>query len=250
MTILLIIPTYNERLSLDALLARIVGLPSLYHICLIDDASPDGTGAVADHWADQYPERIHVIHRHPPRSFAGALAAGFAYGLAHDYDILVQLDADGSHDPVAIPRLVAALHHADVVIGSRYVSGGSTPGWSLSRRLLSRLGGWYAQLWLGWSIQDGTSGFKAWRRDTMQSVDWSAIHGTGFVCQIEMLYQAWRQGRRVTEVPIVFHDRQQGYSKMSGAVIREALSTIPQLPRRLPRQQAVQPVRPCVSKKP
>lgn len=234
MAILVIIPTYNERLTLDALLTHIVLTPELTDcaVCLVDDASPDGTGALADHWAEQYPARVHVIHRHPPHSFAGALQAGFAWGLTHHYDILVQIDADGSHDPTAIPGLVAALQSADVAVGSRYIPGGSSPGWPASRRLLSRLGGWYARRWLGWRIQDGTSGFKAWRRDTLRSVDWSAIHGTGFVCQIEMLYQAWQHGYRVDEVPIVFRDRQYGHSKMSSTVIREALTTIPRLPRR------------------
>ena len=236
MPTLLVVPTYNERESLPRLLEAILSRPDLAgcDVLIVDDASPDGTGFVAEQWRYRAPRRVFVLHRTGPRGFASALRDGFAWGLRRpQYATLGQMDADGSHDPRFLPALLALTASTDVVIGSRYVPGGSTPGWSRARRLLSRSASAYAAWWLHWPIRDGTSGFKIWKRSTLEALDWTAVQGSGYVCQIELLYQAWVQRRTLVEVPIVFPDRRAGQSKMTAGMIREALWTVPRLTRRL-----------------
>ena len=226
---LVIIPTYNEALTLPALLSNLLDLPPAWDILVIDDASPDGTGTLADHWHRRHPLRIHVIHRLTDRGFATALRTGFAYAVDCHYDRIYHMDADGSHDPADLLRLAASLDQAAVVVGSRYVPGGQTPQWPWPRRILSRSASLYTRWWLHWPFQDSTSGFKGFQRNALQALLDTPQYATGFSCQIEMLAIVWQQGWPITELPIVFHNRQQGRSKMSRTMLWEALRLVPTL---------------------
>jgi dolichol-phosphate mannosyltransferase len=230
----IVVPTYNEIESLPRLLdavADVLDARSLDHrLLVVDDASPDGTGRLADHRAARDP-RIAVLHRRAKTGLGDAYAAGFAAALAGGARRIVQMDADGSHDPGAIAALVAATDAggADLALGSRYVAGGSTPDWSLRRRALSRGGSVYARALLGLPVRDLTGGFKCWRRDALSTVlrDPLTLQGYGF--QIELTHRAVQAGFSVAEVPITFCDRRAGESKLGAATIREALRGVPAL---------------------
>ena len=225
MSDLVVIPTYNERENLPTLLDRLFEAVPEAHALVVDDGSPDGTGALADERAASDP-RVHVLHRTTKDGLGRAYLAGFSWGLERGYDRLVQMDADLSHDPADVPRLLKASESADFALGSRYVEGGGTVNWGLFRRALSRGGSLYARTILGLPYQDLTGGFKCWNRRVLEAIDLPSIQSNGYSFQIEMTYRALRRGFRATEVPIVFTDRVDGVSKMSKKIVVEAVGMV------------------------
>jgi dolichol-phosphate mannosyltransferase len=223
------LPTYNEAENLEPMVDRlgeILGEDDL--VLVIDDNSPDGTGDIADRLAAERPW-IQVLHRPRKEGLGPAYLDGFRRALELSADLIFELDCDFSHDPADVPRLAAAAAEADLVIGSRYVPGGGTKNWGLVRRLISRGGSLYAQILLGVPIRDLTGGFKCYRREVVEAIDLDAIHSKGYAFQIETTYRALRAGFRVVEVPIVFTDREVGGSKMSKAIVLEAVWKVPAL---------------------
>jgi dolichol-phosphate mannosyltransferase len=222
--VLVVVPTYNERPNLPDLVRRILDLGPNYGILVVDDGSPDGTGAVAEDLAAAHPGRVAVLHRPRKEGIGPAYLAGFRQALTGDADLIAQMDADHSHDPADLARLVSAAlaDGADLVVGSRYAPGGGTEGWSAWRRWLSRAGCRYAQLALGLPIADLTGGFKVWRRDALTRLDLAAVAADGYGFQIETTVRALRAGARVVEVPITFHERAAGRSKLSRRIVAEA----------------------------
>lgn len=221
-TVLVVIPTYNERANLPVCVGQVLALDPRYRVLVVDDGSPDGTGDIADELARDFPERVCVLHRARKEGLGRAYVAGLGLALETGTPLIVQMDADLSHRPEDLPALVAALEHGDLALGSRYVAGGATVGWPWQRRLISRTGGFVASRVLGLPIRDLTSGFKAWRRETLAAIDLSTITSDGYSFQIETTYRAVLNGARVAQVPIVFHDRVAGKSKISRRVIAEA----------------------------
>jgi dolichol-phosphate mannosyltransferase len=224
--ITVVIPTYNERENIRTLIPAILGLGPHYRVLVVDDGSPDGTGAVADDLAAAHPERVHVVHRPRKAGIGPAYVAGFRAALAGDAALIAQMDADLSHDPADLARLVAATETADLALGSRYVPGGRTVGWPLYRRLLSRAGGRYARAVLGVFVTDLTGGFKVFRRDALAALDLDAIRSDGYAFQIETTYRLLKDGFRVTETPIAFTDRVAGASKLSRRIVFEAILVV------------------------
>jgi dolichol-phosphate mannosyltransferase len=222
---LVVIPTYNESGNLRALVAAIHDALPQAAVLIIDDASPDGTGRLADALATRYP-CLTVLHRSGKQGLATAYVAGFRHALERDVDCVVAMDADFSHDPRYLPALLAAMDDADLVIGSRYVPGGRTPDWGLSRRLISGCGNVFARTLLRLHVRDCTAGFKCYRRCVLEALDLDAIRLEGYAFQIETVYQSYRKGFRIKEVPIVFPDRKVGTSKMSTAIVAEAFTYV------------------------
>lgn len=222
---LVIVPTYNERDNLRALVQRVVGLPTPVELLVVDDNSPDGTGVLADELAAQIPA-VHVLHRPGKAGLGRAYCAGFAWALARTYEFIFEMDGDFSHDPNDIPRFLAAAQNADLVLGSRYAQGIRVINWPLPRLLLSLGAAQYVRLVTGMPFSDPTGGFKCFRRRALESVDLERIHSNGYSFQIEMTHKLWRQGLRVAEVPIIFTDRFQGTSKMSRKIVFEALGMV------------------------
>jgi dolichol-phosphate mannosyltransferase len=223
--VLIITPTFNERASLPSLVARITETVPSADVLIVDDNSPDRTGALADELAARDP-RVHVLHRQTKDGLGRAYVAGFQWGLARPFDLFVQMDADLSHDPRYLPKLLEAAERRDLVLGSRYVRGGGTRNWGLHRRLLSRGGSLYARTLLGLPIRDLTGGFKCWRRATLEAVDLPTIRSNGYSFQIEMTYRACLRGHSVAEVPIIFAERIGGVSKMSRRIVMEAIAMV------------------------
>jgi glycosyltransferase involved in cell wall biosynthesis len=219
---LVVIPTYNERENLPAILRRLAQAVPEAHALVVDDSSPDGTGEVADKLAAEDP-RIQVLHRGAKAGLGAAYVAGFQSGLADGYDVLVEMDADGSHAPEQLPRLLAALAHSDVVLGSRWVPGGQVRNWPKSRELLSRGGNLYARVALGIQLRDATGGYRAFRRQVLADIELASVASQGYCFQVDLAWRAVQAGYRVTEVPITFAERERGESKMSGDIVREAL---------------------------
>jgi dolichol-phosphate mannosyltransferase len=236
----LVVPTYNEAQNLEALLSAV--LPALGagssdpHVLVVDDDSPDGTGRLAERLAAADP-RVHVLHHGAKAGLGKAYIAGFKHALAAGADLVLEMDADLSHDPADLPRLLARSAGADVVLGSRYVPGGGVADWGLGRRLLSRGGSLYARTVLGVRVRDLTGGFKCFRRDVLAALDLDGVRANGYVFQIEMTFRALHRGFTVAEVPIVFRDRAAGSSKMTAAVALEAIWKVPALRLRLPRRR-------------
>lgn len=225
-----VLPTYNEADNLPQIaLAILAALPAAT-LLVVDDGSPDGTGQLADGLAAADP-RVRVVHRAAKAGLGRAYVAGFRVALDGGADWIVQMDADWSHDPAAAPGLLAPLEAgaADLVIGSRYTSGGRVVDWGIARRVVSRGGSLFARIVLGLPANDLTGGFKAWRAATLAELDLAGIHAGGYVFQVEMTYRAQRRGARVREVPITFRDRRVGQSKMSRRIIGEALVVVLQL---------------------
>jgi dolichol-phosphate mannosyltransferase len=222
-SLLIVIPTYNEKENLPTLVAQLRRSVPDAHLLIVDDGSPDGTGDLADGFAAG-DLSVHVLHRTSKDGLGRAYVAGLSWGLERGYTRLVQMDADLSHNPCDVPRLVAA--DADLVIGSRYVAGGGTENWGLGRRLLSRGGCLYARLILGVPLQDLTGGFKCWRRAALEAVNLPEIRSNGYSFQIEMTWRALQAGFKATEVPIVFTDRVDGVSKMSKRIVVEAVGMV------------------------
>jgi len=226
-----VLPTYNEAANLEAIAAAILdAAPEGTGILVVDDASPDGTGEIADRLAASDP-RIDVLHREAKQGLGPAYIAGFRRALDAGAERIVQMDADFSHDPADVPRLIAATMDggggADVALGSRYVEGGGIGDWGARRKAISRWGSTYARTWLGLELQDLTGGFKCFRSEVLESIRLETVSALGYAFQIETTYRAVRAGFRVVEVPIVFSDRRVGESKMSRAIVAEAAWRVP-----------------------
>jgi dolichol-phosphate mannosyltransferase len=223
---LVCVPTYNEIDSLPVTVAGVRAAAPQAEILVIDDASPDGTGKWADEHAGEDPA-VHVLHREGKEGLGPAYRAGFAWALARDYDVVCEMDADGSHRPQDLPRLLEAVAGgADLAIGSRWVPGGSVENWPASRQLISRAGNTYARLALGIATRDATAGFRAFRREALEAVPLDDVASSGYCFQIDMTWRVLRNGGRVVEVPIAFVEREAGVSKMSRAIVLEALSRV------------------------
>ena len=220
------LPTYNERENLEPML-RALGDKGV-HVLVIDDNSPDGTGSLADGLAAEL-DYVSVLHRERKEGLGPAYLAGFRRALADGAELVLEMDCDFSHDPNDVPRLVAAAQDADLVLGSRYVAGGGVRNWGLVRRLISAGGSWYARVLLGTRIRDLTGGFKCYRRRVLETIDLDAIDSKGYAFQIETTYRALRAGFEVVEIPITFADREAGGSKMSKAIVLEAIWKVPAL---------------------
>jgi dolichol-phosphate mannosyltransferase len=220
--VLVIIPTYNERENLPLIVERVLTATPQAHILVADDNSPDGTGRIADELSAG-DERVHVMHRPGKGGLGAAYLAGFQWALDHGYDVAVEMDADGSHQPEQLPRLLDALRDADLVLGSRWVAGGQVRNWPKSREILSRGGNTYTRLALGVPLQDATGGYRAFRRSALVTLDLSAVESQGYCFQVDLAWRAVQSGLRVVEVPITFVEREIGDSKMSQAIVLEAL---------------------------
>jgi len=220
------LPTYNERENLEPML-RALGDKGV-HVLVIDDNSPDGTGELADRLADEL-GYVGVLHRERKEGLGPAYLAGFRRALADGAELVLEMDCDFSHDPKDVLRLVAAAAEADVVLGSRYVAGGAVGYWGVLRRFVSAGGSWYARMVLGAPVHDLTGGFKCYRRTVLETIDLEAIHSKGYAFQIETTYRALRAGFHVLEIPITFVDREAGGSKMSKAIVAEAIWKVPGL---------------------
>jgi dolichol-phosphate mannosyltransferase len=223
---LVIIPTYNERDNIAPITRAVLDVAPTADILVVDDNSPDGTGRIADELAAQAP-RIHVLHRAGKEGLGRAYLAGFDWALAREFDPIFEMDADFSHDPKYLPKFLEEIQNgADVVLGSRYVRGGGTVNWGLSRQAISKGGSLYARTILGVGIRDLTGGFKCFRRSALAALDLGTVRSTGYAFQIELTYRAVRRGLRVVEIPIIFEDRRVGQSKMSRRIFVEAATMV------------------------
>ncbi|TFV66215.1 UNVERIFIED_ORG: polyprenol monophosphomannose synthase [Bacillus sp. AZ43] len=220
--VLVVVPTYNEIDNLGLILDRLHASVPTAHVLVVDDGSPDGTGALADVRAAG-DDRVHVLHRAAKRGLGRAYVAGFRWGRDRDYDVLVEMDADGSHAPEQLPALLAALGSADLALGSRYVPGGAVTDWPAHRLLLSRLGNRYTRWALRLPLTDATGGFRAARAELIDRLPFDDVASHGYCFQVDWAWRAVRAGARVVEVPITFTERVAGRSKMSGSIVREAL---------------------------
>jgi dolichol-phosphate mannosyltransferase len=220
--VLVIVPTYNEAGNVRKTVERVRTAVPPADILVVDDNSPDGTGQIADRLAE-LDEHVHVLHRPGKAGLGAAYVAGFRWGLDRDHDVLVEMDADGSHQPEELPRLLAALEGADLVLGSRYVPGGRVVNWPRHREMLSRGGNVYARLALGVPMRDATGGYRAFRADALRRLDLYDVASQGYCFQVDLVWRAVQSGLRVVEVPITFIERVEGTSKMSSAIVFEAL---------------------------
>jgi len=233
----LVLPTYDEAENVETVVAAAQavlrrGAPEGFRILVVDDDSPDGTGQLADRLAEQHPGEVEVLHRTQRTGLGPAYLAGFAHALAGGASHVFEMDADLSHDPVDLGRLLDAVHAgADVALGSRYVEGGRVQDWGVVRRAVSRGGSWYARRVLGLDVRDLTGGFKCFRREVLEAIDLPTVRSKGYAFQVELTFRATRRGFRVVEVPIVFRDREHGRSKMSARIAIEAAWLVPLLRR-------------------
>ncbi|HEX5101751.1 MAG TPA: polyprenol monophosphomannose synthase [Polyangiaceae bacterium] len=227
MRVIAVVPTYNEAENLPLLVAALLALPLDLRVLVVDDASPDGTGAVADGLSAKNPGRVEVIHRTGARGLRGAYFEGFRRAFTQECDAIAQMDADLSHDPERLPAMVEALSNADVVLGSRYVAGGSVDHrWPIWRKGLSAWGNFYARSILGLRMRDMTTGYRLWRREALLKMPLEQILSNGYIFLVEMVFLAKQQGLRIAEVPIHFNDRRLGQSKMSLKIQLEAAGRI------------------------
>jgi dolichol-phosphate mannosyltransferase len=230
----LILPTYNEAENVQAILAAAGealarAAPDGFHVLVVDDGSPDGTGRLAEEMAAKH-EWAHVLHRTEKNGIGPAYLAGFAHALEHGAGYVMEMDSDFSHDPADLARLLQAVYDgADLALGSRYVPGGGVTDWGLLRRVVSEGGSTYARLVLGLKVRDLTGGFKCFRREVLEAIDFNTVRSQGYAFQVELTYRASQRGFKVVEVPIVFRDRQRGQSKMSWRIAAEAMWLVPRL---------------------
>ncbi|HSR94017.1 MAG TPA: polyprenol monophosphomannose synthase [Solirubrobacterales bacterium] len=225
----LVLPTYNEAENLAPIVAAVLAkLPASGRVLIVDDNSPDGSGEIADRLAAEQ-GRVEVLHRASKEGLGPAYIAGFRHALAGGAGLIVEMDADFSHDPAYLPRLLEAAGRADLAIGSRYVPGGGVGDWGALRRAISRGGSAYARLMLGVGVRDLTGGFKCFRREVLETIDLDAVRSRGYAFQVELTYRAIQQGFTVAEVPIVFRDRRAGSSKMDRSIVLEAIWRVPLL---------------------
>lgn len=222
---LVIVPTYNERENLPAMADRLAKLPVPVDLLVVDDNSPDGTGQVADELAAKS-SAVHVLHRAEKNGLGRAYCAGFAWALQREYEFIMEMDGDFSHNPDDIPRFLEAVQNADLVLGSRYCNGIRVINWPLQRLLLSTAAARYVAIITGMPFTDPTGGFKCFRRHALQSINLDAVRSNGYSFQIEMTHKLWRQGMRIVEIPIIFSERFQGHSKMSRKIVWEALAMV------------------------
>lgn len=222
---LVVIPTYNEAPNIEPVLERVRAAVPDADILVVDDGSPDGTGDLADKVADR-DSHVHVLHRTAKDGLGAAYVAGFGWGLERAYDVFVEMDADGSHQAEELPRLLAGLDSADLVIGARWMRGGVVVNWPYRRKLLSRGGNRYVRLALGMPVRDATGGFRAFRRATLEGVDLPTVTSQGYCFQVDLTRRAFAAGFRIAEVPITFVERVYGDSKMTGDIVREALRNV------------------------
>jgi dolichol-phosphate mannosyltransferase len=222
---LVIIPTYNESENIVPLVLRVLAAVPDAGVLIVDDGSPDGTGAIADRLADTH-RGVHVLHRTEKEGLGAAYLAGFAWGIAAGFARLVEMDADGSHHPEELPGMLSLLDDNDLVLGSRWVPGGSVENWPLRRLALSRGGNLYTRVALGIRIKDATGGFRAFRSDALQTIDLTSVASHGYCFQVDLLWRALERGLRVVETPITFTERLAGESKMSGSIVRESLARV------------------------
>jgi dolichol-phosphate mannosyltransferase len=220
---LVIVPTYNERFNIARLFPAILAQDASLEILVVDDGSPDGTGAIVDAIAATNP-RVHVIHREGKLGLGTAYIAGFRWALERKYDFVFEMDADFSHNPERLPEFLARIQDADVVLGSRYQNGHvNVVNWPMSRLFLSYAANIYARAVTGLPLYDATGGFKCFRRNVLESIDLNAVKSNGYAFQIEMSFRAWKRGYSLVEIPIIFVDRTEGVSKMSKRIVREAI---------------------------
>jgi dolichol-phosphate mannosyltransferase len=237
-SVVVVLPTYNERENIERVARDILARPVRPRLLVVDDGSPDGTAEIVTQLGEEFPGRVTLLSRTVKSGLGRAYGAGFEAALADPTtDVVVQMDADGSHDPADIDRLVAALDDADLALGSRYVAGGSVKGWSKSREVLSRGGNIYARLMLRTPLRDLTGGFKAWRAGLLTTLDAASTASDGYAFQIEMTMRAARTGARIVEVPITFAERVAGTSKMSSRIAIEALLGVPAMRKDLPAER-------------
>ena len=226
MRTLIVIPTYNEIENIESLLEAIVHVvPQTVDVLVVDDGSPDGTGAAVEAFGKKN-ARVHVLHRAKKMGLGTAYVAGFGWGLERGYEALIEMDADFSHDPKFLPTMLEKLGSHDVAIGSRYVPGGGTINWGIGRKILSRGGSLYSRLILGAGIRDFTGGFNGWRRAVLEAVDLPTLRSDGYSFQIELKYRAFLRRFNIIEFPIVFEDRKVGKSKMNRRIVIEALGRV------------------------
>ena len=230
----LILPTYNEAANLEPVVRASLDVireaaSDGHRVLIVDDASPDGTGAIADRLAAELRGEVEVLHRHAKLGLGQAYLAGFRRALDAGAALICEMDADFSHDPADLARLLRAADDADVVLGSRYVDGGQIEGWGIGRRVVSRWGCRYAERVLGLQVRDLTGGFKCYRREVLEAIDLDSVRSQGYAFQVELTYRAVRSGFRVREIPIVFRDREVGRSKMSWRIALEAVWRVPQM---------------------
>jgi len=220
---LVVVPTYNERENLEPLVRKLLGLGLGLEVLVVDDNSPNGTGELAERLSNIFPE-VHVLHREKKEGLGRAYVAGFKYALEHGYDVVIQMDADFSHDPGYIPQFLKKLNEGyDLVLGSRYINGVNVVNWPMKRLLLSYMANWYSRKVTGMPVRDATGGYKAFRREVLESLNLDRISASGYAFQIETTFRAWLKGFRVCEVPIVFWDRRWGESKMRFGIAWEAI---------------------------
>jgi dolichol-phosphate mannosyltransferase len=219
---LVIIPTYNERENLAQIVPQVLKQDERLEVLVVDDNSPDGTGALADRLGTE-DRRVHCLHRESKEGLGRAYLAGFRWALSRKYDAIFEMDADFSHDPAALPRFLEAIEGADLVIGSRYKTGVNVINWPISRLLLSLAANLYARWVTGLPLTDSTGGFKCFRREVLAAIDLDNVRSNGYAFQIEMSFRAWKKKFRLVELPIVFHERVEGQSKMSRSIVREAV---------------------------
>jgi dolichol-phosphate mannosyltransferase len=220
--VLVVVPTYNEAENLEPVAGRLRAAVPEADLLVVDDGSPDGTGDIADRLAAADPS-VHVLHRTEKAGLGAAYIAGFRWALADGYDVVVEMDSDGSHAPEELPRLLTALGEADLVIGSRWVPGGQIRNWPLYRQIISIGGSTYARVLLRFPVRDSTSGYRAFRRQVLEELKLDEVASQGYCFQIDLAWKTWRSGFRVREVPITFTEREVGRSKMSRAIVVEAL---------------------------
>ncbi len=220
---IVIVPTYNEADNLPRIVPRILEQDPRIDVLVVDDHSPDGTGDLADGLSRES-DRVHVIHRTGKQGLGGAYLEAFRWGLERDYTLFFEMDADFSHRPSDLPLLIDKAQHFDIVLGSRYVDGRVTViNWPMSRLLISYFGSWYARFVTRLPVRDATGGFNCWRREVLESLDFTRIESNGYTFQIELKLRAWRKGFSIIEIPIVFEERESGESKMSKKIVREAI---------------------------
>ena len=223
MSVLVVIPTYNEADNIQSLTEKVLSQPLGVHVLIVDDNSPDGTGQIADRLADASGGRVFVLHRPGKGGLGRAYLAGFAWALGRGYEAVIEMDADFSHDPVYLAPIVEAAEGADVVLGSRYLNGISVNGWPLRRILLSLFANWYVQKITRLKVQDCTSGYRLYRRRVLEGIDLPSVRSNGYSFQVEMTFRAQVAGFKIVEVPIIFVERRTGLSKMSRRVIWESM---------------------------
>lgn len=228
MKALVVIPTYNEMENLPLIVPDVLGQDERLSILIVDDNSPDGTGRLADEMAAANP-RLHVLHREAKQGLGKAYLAGFKWALERDYDRIFEMDADFSHNPKYLPAFLAETESVDLVLGSRYVSGVNVVNWPMGRLLLSYYANVYARIVTGLPVRDATGGFKCFRREVLESLNFDLVGSNGYAFQIEMSFRVWKKGFRIKEIPIVFTDREHGQSKMSKHIVREAIWMVPKL---------------------